>query len=204
MKSSVNNLRQRWQDEINSQGFTVEIFSEFDRATGKEAIYPSSSSRCPTSICFGLAKVIQISGFEVDFERSPAIPKCNGRPLAEFDPSVLRRGSLAVITNGVYYDLQTGESFEEPQHFSEPLRKSWRISHLLMNTLVRNIRLRSGPPTHDPGQVAAPDSGRSTVFWKFRVSSRLPRVSLSVRHHPSDIAMSVATWSVLSPLSQAP
>ncbi len=113
MKSSVNNLRQRWQDEINSQGFTVEIFPEFDPGNWQGGHLPIKLIAMPDKYLFGLAKVIQISGFEVDFEaKSAHFRSAMGRPLAELILQCYGAASLAVITNGVYYDLQTGESFE--------------------------------------------------------------------------------------------
>lgn len=40
MKADVNNLRQRWQDEINSRGFSVEILPSFDPASWRGGFLP--------------------------------------------------------------------------------------------------------------------------------------------------------------------
>jgi hypothetical protein len=113
MKFSVNNLRQRWQDEINSHGFTVEIFPEFDPASWQGGHLPIKLIAMPDKYLFGLPKMIQISGFEVDFEtKSAHFRSAMGRPLAELILQCYGAACLAVITNGVYHDPQTAESFE--------------------------------------------------------------------------------------------
>lgn len=113
IKSSVNNLRQRWQDEINSHGFTVEIFPQFDPMSWQGGHLPIKLIAMPDKYLFGLPKMIQISGFEVDFETNSAhFRSAMGRPLAELILQCYGAACLAVITNGVYHDPQAGESFE--------------------------------------------------------------------------------------------
>ncbi len=113
MKSSVKDLQHRWQEEINSHGFSVEILPSFEPATWQGGFLPIKLVAMPDKYLFGLPKVIQISGFEVSFAAESAhFRSAMGRPLAELILQCYGAASLAVITNGVYHDPQTGESFE--------------------------------------------------------------------------------------------
>jgi hypothetical protein len=113
MKSGVKNLRERWQDEINSHDFVVEILPSFDPATWQGGLLPMKLAAMPEKYLFGLPKVIQISGFEVAFGPASAhFRTAMGRTLAELILQCYGAACLAVITNGVYHDPQTGESFE--------------------------------------------------------------------------------------------
>jgi hypothetical protein len=111
IKISVKNLRQRWQDEINSHGFSIEILPSFEPDNWQGGFLPIKLVAMPDKYLFGLPKVIQISGFEVSFgSESAHFRSAMGRPLAELILQCYGAASLAVITNGVYHDPQTGES----------------------------------------------------------------------------------------------
>jgi hypothetical protein len=112
MKTSVRRLRQAWQDEINSHGFSVEILPTFDPETWQGGFLPIRLVSMPAKYLFGLPEVIQISGFEVSFGvESAHFRSAMGRPLAELILECYGAASLAVITNGVYHDPQARESF---------------------------------------------------------------------------------------------
>jgi hypothetical protein len=113
MRSRGNKVRQRWQKEINSHGFAVEILPSFDPDTWKGGFLPFKLVRMPDKYLFGLLKVIQVSGFEVSFgPESAHFRSAMRRPLAELILQCYGAASLAVITNSVYHDAQTGGSFE--------------------------------------------------------------------------------------------
>jgi hypothetical protein len=113
MKTAVKNLCQRWQEEINSHGFSVEILPSFDPATWQGGFLPIKLAAMPDKYLFGLPRLIQISGFEVSFgPQSAHFRSAMGRTLAELILQCYGAACLAVITNGVYHDPQTGESFE--------------------------------------------------------------------------------------------
>jgi len=113
MKTSVKSLRPRWQEEINSHGFSVEILPSFDPDTWQGGFLPFKLVAIPDKYLFELSKMVQISGFEVSFASESAhFRSAMGRPLAELILQCYGAACLAVITNGIYHDLQTGESFE--------------------------------------------------------------------------------------------
>src|SRR5262245_968512 len=113
MKSGVKNLRQRWQGEINSHGFSVEILPSFDPATWQGGFLPIKLVAMPDKYLFGLPKLVQISGFEVSFEpESTHFRTAMGRTLAGLILQCYGAASLAIITDGIYHDPPTGESFE--------------------------------------------------------------------------------------------
>lgn len=113
MKTGVKNLRQRWEEAINLHGFSVEILPSFDPVMWQGGFLPIKLIAMPDRYQFGLPKVVQISGFEVSFGTESAhLRSAMGRPLAELILQCYGAASLAVITDGVYHDLQTGESFE--------------------------------------------------------------------------------------------
>lgn len=126
MKTSVTNLRQQWQEEINSHGFSVEILPSLDPDTWQGGFLPIKLVAMPDKYLFGLPKVVQISGFEVSFgPESAHFRSAMGRPVAELILQCYGAASLAVITDGVYHDLQTGESFEGPSAIK---RADWEIT----------------------------------------------------------------------------
>jgi hypothetical protein len=113
MKTRVKNLRQHWQEEINSHGFCVEILPSFDPETWQGGFLPIKLVSMPDKYLFGLPRVVQISGFEVSFgPESAYFRSAMGRSLAELILQCFGAASLALITNGIYHDPQTGESFE--------------------------------------------------------------------------------------------
>jgi hypothetical protein len=125
MKTSVKNLRQRWQEEINSHGFSVEILPSFDPATWQGGYLPIKLVSMPDKYLFGLPKVVQISGFEVSLgPESAHFRSAMGRPLAELILQCYGAASLAAVSNGVYHDPQTGESFEGASAIN---RADWEI-----------------------------------------------------------------------------
>jgi hypothetical protein len=125
MKSDVTNLRQRWQDEISSHGFSVEILPSFEPATWQGGFLPIKLAAIPDKYRFGLPQVIQISGFEVDFgPESAHLRTAMGRTVAELILQCYGAACLAVITNGVYQDPQTGDSFEGASAIQ---RADWEI-----------------------------------------------------------------------------
>jgi hypothetical protein len=125
MKMSVKHLRQRWQEEINSHGFTVEILPAFDPVEWQGGFLPIKLVAMPDKYLFGLPQIVQISGFEVSFGRESAhFRSAMGRTLAELILQCYGAASLAVITNGVYHDPQAGESFEG---VSAIKRAEWEI-----------------------------------------------------------------------------
>jgi len=112
INSEVKNLRKRWQDEINSHGFSIEIDPTFKEAEW-EGFLPIKVTSLPDKYLFGLPNVVQISGFEVDLTPDAAmIRTAMGRTLAELILQCYGAATLAVITDGLYHDPQTGESFE--------------------------------------------------------------------------------------------
>jgi hypothetical protein len=113
MKSAVKDIRQRWQDEINSHGFSVEILPTFEPANWPGGYLPLKLIAMPDKYLFGLPRVIQVSGFELDFgPESAHFRTATGRTIAELILQCFGAACLAIVTNGVYHDLQTGESFE--------------------------------------------------------------------------------------------
>jgi hypothetical protein len=125
MKTSVKDLRQRWQDEISSHGLSVEILPSFTPNTWQGGFLPIKLVAIPDKYLFGLPKVVQISGFEVSFgPQSAHFRSAMGRPLAELILQCYGAASLAVITNGGYHDPQTGESFEGASAIG---RADWEI-----------------------------------------------------------------------------
>ncbi len=125
MKTSVKNLRQSWQEEINSHGFSVEILPSFDPETWRGGFLPLKLTSMPNKYLFGLPEVIQISGFEFSLGAESAhFRSAMGRPLAELILQCYGAASLAVITNGVYHDPQTGESFNGTSAIN---RANWEI-----------------------------------------------------------------------------
>lgn len=72
MRSGVKDLRQRWQDEINSHGFCIEILPSFNTGSWEGGFLPIKMSAMPDKYLFGLPNVIQISGFELDFGSTTA------------------------------------------------------------------------------------------------------------------------------------
>lgn len=125
MRADAKDLRQRWQEEINSHGFTVEILPSFDVKTWRGGFLPIKLAAMPDKYLFGLPEVIQISGFEISFgPESAHFRSAMGRPLAELILQCYGAASLAVITKGVYYDLQTGESFKDVSAID---RADWEI-----------------------------------------------------------------------------
>ena len=125
MKSGVKNLRERWQDEINSHGFGVEILPRFDPASWQGGFLPIKLTAMPEKYLFGLPKMTQLSGFEIRFgPQSAHLRTAMGRTLAELILQCYGAACLAVITNGVYHDPQTGESFEG---VSAIQRADWEI-----------------------------------------------------------------------------
>ncbi len=125
MKTSVKEFRQRWQEEINSHGFSVEILPSFNPDTWQGGFLPIKLVSMPDKYIFGLPKVTQISGFEVSFgPESAHFRSAMSRPLAELILQCYGAACLAVITNGVYYDPQTSESFQGASAVS---RADWEI-----------------------------------------------------------------------------
>ena len=125
MKTRVTDLRQDWQQEINSHGFCVEILPSFNPDTWQGGFLPIKLVSMPDRYLFGLPKIAQISGFEVSFQPESAhFRSAMGRSLAELVLQCYGAASLAVITNGVYLDPQTGESFEGVSAIS---RADWEI-----------------------------------------------------------------------------
>ncbi|MBS0201906.1 MAG: hypothetical protein JSS49_03340 [Planctomycetes bacterium] len=113
MKTRLTELRLRWQDEINSHGFVVEILPLFDRDTWRGGFLPFKLMALPEKYLFGLTNSVQISGFEVSFASDSAhFRSASGRPIAELILQCYGAASLAVICNGLYHDLQSGHSFE--------------------------------------------------------------------------------------------
>jgi hypothetical protein len=113
IKTRVKNLRQCWQEEINSHGFSVEILPSFDPDSWKGGFLPIKLVSMPDKYLFGLPKVVQISGFEVSFgPESAHFRSPMGRPLAEMILQCYGAASLAIVINGTYFDPQSGESFE--------------------------------------------------------------------------------------------
>ena len=113
MRSVVENLRESWQAEINSNGFVVELLPSFEAATWQGGFLPIKLVKMPDKYLFGLPNVTQISGFEVEFgPESGHFRSATGRTIAELALQCYGAACLAVITGGAYYDLQTGDSFE--------------------------------------------------------------------------------------------
>ena len=125
MRTRLKILRQHWQEEINSHGFSVEILPSFDPATWQGGFLPIKLVSMPDKYLFGLPKVVQISGFEVSFgPESAHFRSAMGWPLAELILQCYGAASLAVITAGLYHDPQTGESFEGASAID---RADWEI-----------------------------------------------------------------------------
>jgi hypothetical protein len=125
MRSGVKNLRERWQDEINSHGFVVEILPSFDPATWQGGFLPIKLVALPDKYLFGLPKITQIAGFEVSFGPEWAhFRTAMRRTLAELILQCYGAACLAVSTDGVYHDPQTGESFEGASAIQ---RADWEI-----------------------------------------------------------------------------
>src|SRR5262245_42413717 len=125
MKSGAKKLRERWQDEINSHGFVVEILPSFNPATWRGGFLPIKVVAMPNKYLFGLPKTTQVSGFEVTFgPESAHFRTAMGRTLAELILQCYGAACLAVITDGVYHDPQTGESFEGASAIQ---RADWEI-----------------------------------------------------------------------------
>jgi hypothetical protein len=113
MRARVDDLRSRWQDEINAQGFHVEIMPSFRHEKWAGGFLPIKIVSMPQAYLFGLQNVTQLSGFEVDFQPQSAHFRSGmGRTVAELVMQCYGAATLAVITNGVYHDPQTGDSFE--------------------------------------------------------------------------------------------
>jgi hypothetical protein len=113
MKKRVKGLREQWQEEINTHGFSVEILPSFDPEIWQGGFLPIKLVSMPDKYLFGMPKAVQISGFEVSFSPESAhFRSAMRRPLAELILQCYGAASLAVITDGVYHDPQTGESFE--------------------------------------------------------------------------------------------
>ena len=113
IRTRVTDLRKRWQEEINLHGFSVEILPSFDPDTWQAGFLPIKLVSMPDKHLFGLPKVIQISGFELDFSPESAhFRTAMGRTIAELILQCYGAACLAMITNGAYHDPQTGESFE--------------------------------------------------------------------------------------------
>lgn len=124
-RTSVKNLRLRWQEEINAHGFSIEILPSFNRESWQDRFLPIKLLSMPAKYRFGLPDVVQISGFEVGFgPESAHFRSASGRPLAELVLQCYGAASLAVITDGVYHDPQTGESFEGAAAIN---RADWEI-----------------------------------------------------------------------------
>jgi hypothetical protein len=125
MKNGVRNLRKRWHDEINAHGFSIEILPSFDPANWQGGFLPIKLAAMPDKYLFGLPRVVQISGFEIDFDGESAhFRTASGRTLAELTLQCYGAACLAVITNGVYHDPQAGESFEGASAIE---RANWEI-----------------------------------------------------------------------------
>jgi hypothetical protein len=125
MKNVVKGLRHSWQQEFSSHGFCIEIHPSFVVDEWKGGFLPIKLVSMPEKYLFGLPKVIQISGFEVSFgSKSAHFRSAMGRPLAELIIQCYCAASLAVITDGVYHDPQTGESFDG---VSAIARADWEI-----------------------------------------------------------------------------
>jgi hypothetical protein len=125
MKIRVNNLREHWQQEINSHGFSVEILPAFDPDTWQGGFLPIKLVAMPDKYLFRLPKVVQIAGFEVDFRTESAVLRtATGRTLADLILQCFGAASLAIITDGVYHDPQTGESFKGPSAIA---RADWEM-----------------------------------------------------------------------------
>ena len=122
MKCGVNNLRQRWQDEINSHGFSVEILPSFDPASWQGGFLPIKLSAMPDKYLFGLPKAIQISGFEVDFGTESAhFRTAMGRTITELILQCYGAACLAVITNGATMIRRLASPLRAIPPFSEPI-----------------------------------------------------------------------------------
>ena len=125
IRKRVSNLRHRWQEEINSYGFSVEILPRFEPDTWQGGFLPIKLVAMPDKYLFGLPKVIQVSGFEVSFTPVSAhFRSAAGRPLAEVILQCYGAACLAVISDGAFHDLQTNESFEGDSAIA---RADWEI-----------------------------------------------------------------------------
>lgn len=125
MKTRIKGLRERWQAEINSHGFSIEILPSFDPDSWEGDFLPIKLSAMPDKYLFRMPKVIQISGFEISFgPESAHFRSAMGRPLAELILQCYGAATLAVITHGICYDLQTNASF---QGASAIERADWEI-----------------------------------------------------------------------------
>ena len=114
MKSSVKNLRQRWQEEINCHGFSVEILPSFDPATWQGGFLPIKLVSMPDKYLFGLAKVVQISGFEVSFGAESAhFRSAMGVPLAELILQCYGAASDARANGGLDWWIGMGQGQQD-------------------------------------------------------------------------------------------
>ncbi len=100
MKSGVKNLRQRWQDEINSQRFSVEILPSFDPAGWQGGFLPIKLTAMPDKYLFpvriaeGGPNLRLRSRFR---RRVSAFPNRYGADPGRVDSSMLRGGLLARV-----------------------------------------------------------------------------------------------------------
>jgi hypothetical protein len=110
-ESPITELKPRLEAELLTQGISVEICPGFTPDKWRGGFLPMKLLNLPDHYLFGLGRLVQISGFEVSFTDSSAhFRSAMGRPIAELILLCHSAAALAVISNGVYHDPQTGEA----------------------------------------------------------------------------------------------
>ncbi len=107
----ITKMKQLLEAELLGQGISVEIWPGFEPRDWGGGFLPIKLVNLPNEYLFGLNQVVQISGFEVNFTDCYAhLRSAMGRPIAELILTCHAAAALAVISNGVYHDLQAGEA----------------------------------------------------------------------------------------------
>jgi hypothetical protein len=111
-ESIPQNLREDWENAFHDIGITLEIWPGFSPNTWNGGLLPIKLVKLPEKYLFGLENVVQMSGFEVDFDsKSAHFRTATGRTIAALILQCYGAALFANIGNGQYYDVQTDESF---------------------------------------------------------------------------------------------
>ncbi len=110
-RQPIANMKVGLEAELLAQGLQVEICPGFSPAEWGGGFLPVKLMRLPGEYLFGLPQVVQISGFEADFtDVSAHLRTAMGRTIAELILQCHSAAALAVLSKGVYHDVQTSEA----------------------------------------------------------------------------------------------
>jgi hypothetical protein len=110
-RQPIADVKAGLEAELMAQGIHVEVCPSFSPADWSGGFLPIKLTRLPDEYLLGLPQVVQVSGFEATFsDISAHLRTTMGRTIAELILQCHSAAALAVLSKGVYHDLQTSEA----------------------------------------------------------------------------------------------